>query len=202
MTTQYPTQPTIAMALALRAKIDKTHPLGFVKSLSNVPITIAEGIKYPRSWDLNDSDTDVGYLNSHNVTSMINHDGIRFYGNHTCSDVEDYRFEPVVRTAQFMRRSINEGSFQFIDQPLNPTLAKDIIRAINKKLAEMGSFGQLIGAKCWYNTELNSKELLMQGKLYIDYDYTPVPTLESLNLNQQLTDSYLLDFADLIRQAA
>ena len=34
------------------------------------------------------------------------------------------------------------------------------------------------------------------------YDYTPVPTLENLFLNQRITDRYLVDFSKLIAQSA
>lgn len=192
----------IATALGLRAYLDKHHQYSFVKSISNVPIDIVSGIKHPRTWDLTDPDTDVGFLNASDITSVIQHNGFRLWGNHTCSDKPEYMFEPVVRTSQFIRQTINEGSFQFIDQPLNPTTVRDIIRAINAKLTEMVNFGYLIGAKCWYNTELNSETLLMQGKLYLDYDFTPVPVLENLNLNQTITDTYLVNFADLVMMAA
>ena len=36
---------------------------------------------------------------------------------------------------------------------------------------------------------------LKDGKLYIDYDYTPVPPLENLLFQQRITDRYLADFA-------
>lgn len=194
--------PIIAVAAALRAHIDKTHPYSFVKSLSNVAIDSVDGIKYPRTWDLEDPDTEIGYLNANDVTSLIQHNGIRFWGSHTCSDQPEYMFETTVRTGQFLKQTIVEGSFQFIDQPLLPTTVRDIIRAINVKLQEMVNFGYLIGAKCWYNDELNNESLLMQGKLYLDYDWTPVPNLENLNLNQTITDTYLINFADLVAAAA
>ena len=63
--------PIIATALALRANLDKQHPYSFVKSISNVAIDTVDGIKYPRTWDLTDPDTEVGFLNAHDVTSVI-----------------------------------------------------------------------------------------------------------------------------------
>lgn len=194
--------PIIAVAVAMRAHIDKTHPYSFVKSISNVAIDAVDSITYPRTWDLVDPDTEVGYLNKNDVTSVIQHNGFRFWGSHTCSDDPVYMFETTVRTAQFLLETITEGCFQFIDTPLSPTTVRDIIRAINTKIKEMVLFGYLIGGRCWYNSELNSETLLMQGKLYIDYDFTPVPTLENLNLNQTITDTYLIDFADLVAQVA
>ena len=36
---------------------------------------------------------------------------------------------------------------------------------------------------------------LKNGKLTLDYDYTPVPPLEDLTFQQRITDRYYADFA-------
>ena len=194
--------PIIATALALRAKIDETDPASFTKSISNVAISTVDGISYPRTWDLEDPDTEVGYLNANEVTSLIQHEGFRFWGNRTCSDDPRFAFETTVRTAQFLLDTIINGCFPFIDKPLTPILARDIIDSINAKLRQFVAKGWLIGASCWYNEEINNPQDLSQGIMYIDYDYTPVPTLENLFLNQRITDRYLIDFSKLIAQTA
>lgn len=194
--------PTIATALALRALIDETNPASFTKSISNVAIASVDGIAIPRTWDIEDPNTDVGYLNSHEVTSLIQHEGFRFWGNRTTSDDPRFAFETVTRTAQFLLDTIIEGCFPFIDKPLTPILVRDIIDSINAKLRTFVARGWLIGASCWYNEEWNNTVDLAQGLLYIDYDYTPVPTLENLYLNQRITDRYLVDFSKLIAQTA
>lgn len=194
--------PIIATALALRAKIDETDPASFTKSISNVAISTVDGISYPRTWDLEDPDTEVGYLNANEVTSVIQHEGFRFWGNRTCSDDPRFAFETTVRTAQFLLDTIINGCFPFIDKPLTPILARDIIDSINAKLRQFVTKGWLIGASCWYNEEINNPQDLSQGIMYIDYDYTPVPTLENLFLNQRITDRYLVDFSKLIAQTA
>lgn len=194
--------PIIATALALRAKIDETDPASFTKSISNVAIATVDGIAYPRTWDLEDSNTEVGFLNANEVTSLIQHEGFRFWGNRTCSDDPRFAFETTVRTAQFLLDTIINGCFPFIDKPLTPILARDIIDSIKAKLRSFVSKGWLIGADCWYNEEINNPQDLSQGIMYIDYDYTPVPTLENLYLNQRITDRYLVDFSKLIAQTA
>ena len=194
--------PIIATALALRAKIDETDPASFTKSISNVAISTVDGISYPRTWDLEDPDTEVGYLNANEVTSLIQHEGFRFWGNRTCSDDPRFAFETTTRTAQFLLDTIINGCFPFIDKPLTPILARDIIDSINAKLRQFVAKGWLIGASCWYNEEINNPQDLSQGIMYIDYDYTPVPTLENLFLNQRITDRYLVDFSKLIAQTA
>ena len=101
-----------------------------------------------------------------------------------------------------MLDTIIAGCFPFIDKPLTPILARDIIDSINAKLRQFVAKGWLIGASCWYNEEMNNPQDLSQGIMYIDYDYTPVPTLENLFLNQRITDRYLVDFSKLIAQTA
>lgn len=196
------TTPIIATALAMRALIDETYPASFTKSISNVPVPGVGGIVHPRTWDLEDPNTEVGYLNANDVTSVIQHEGFRFWGNRTCSGDPRFAFETGVLTAQWMLDTIINGCFPFIDQPLTPVLVRDIIDSINAKLRATVAKGWLIGASCWYNEDLNNPQDLSQGMLWVDYDYTPVPTLENLKLNQRITDRYLVDFGKLIAQGA
>lgn len=186
----------VVTAAALRAETDEK--IGWHKSLSNIVVTGPTGISQPLTWDLEDPDTDVGYLNSHDITTMIQHLGFRFWGNRTCSNDPDFAFEVATRTAHFLLDTIIEGSFPYIDQPLSPFLAKDIIDSINFELQEHVSARRLLGAKVWYDPNENSTELLQQGQMWVDYDYTPVPPLENLGLNQRITGRYLVDFAQLI----
>jgi phage tail sheath protein FI len=190
----------VVIAAALRAQLDET--VGFHKSISNVVVNGPTGISKAITWDLEDPDTDAGYLNSHDITTMIQHSGFRFWGNRNCSSDPRFAFEVATRTAQTVLETIIQGCFPFIDQPLTAQLAKDIIDSIQEKLTEFVSAVLLIGASVWYDDAQNSAEGLSQGQMWIDYDYTPVPTLENLGLNQRITDRYLVDFSKLIAQAA
>lgn len=206
MSTLTPLSPTkryaTVVAVAMRAMIDETYPASFTKSISNVPIPSVDGIVNPRTWDIEDPNTEAGYLNANEVSTLIQHEGFRFWGNRTCSDDPRFAFETTVRTAQFLLDTIIAGSFHFIDKPMTPILVRDIIDSINAKLRSFVAKGWLIGASCWYNEEINNPQDLSQGIMYIDYDYTPVPTLENLFLNQRITDRYLVDFSKLIAQTA
>lgn len=189
-----------AVAAALRAQLDEQ--VGWHKSISNVPVTGVTGISKPLTWDLEDPDTDAGYLNANQITTLIQNQGFRYWGNRNCSSDPRFSFEVATRTAQTVLETLVEGCFPFVDQPLTPSLAKDIIDSIQAKLTEFVSTGRLIGASVWYDEAQNSTEGLSQGQMWIDYDYTPVPTLENLGLNQRITDRYLVDFAKLVAQAA
>lgn len=195
-------KPIIATALAMRVLIDEKYPASFTKSISNIPIPGIGGIATPRTWDLEDPNTEVGYLNANDVTSVIQHEGFRFWGNRTCSADPRFAFETATLTAQWLLDTIINGCFPFIDQPMTVVLAQDIIDSINAKLRAVVSKDWLIGASVWYNADENNPQDLSQGLLWVDYDYTPVPTLENLGLTQRITDRYLVDFGKLIAQGA
>ena len=202
MTLKYGTGILTAAVVAAALRAEPDQKVGWHKSLSNIPVSGPTGISQPITWDLEDPDTDAGYLNSHDITTMIQHLGFRFWGNRNCSDDPRFAFEVATRTAQFLLDTIINGCFPFVDQPLTPFLAKDIIDSINAKLTEHVNAKHLIGASVWYDDAENSTEGLSQGQMWIDYDFTPVPTLENLGLNQRITDRYLVDFGQLINNAA
>jgi phage tail sheath protein FI len=45
----------------------------------------------------------------------------------------------------------------------------------------------------------NDATTLKAGKLFLDYDYTPVPPLENLLFRQRITDRYLMTFAESVK---
>lgn len=190
------TAPAVARALGLRAKIDKDT--GWHKTLSNIPVNGVTGISADVFWDLQNPATDANYLNSNEVTTLINADGFRFWGSRTCTEDPLFAFENYTRTAQVLADTMAEAHMWAMDKPIHPSLARDIIEGINAKFRELIAGGYLIGGSCWYDEEVNSATTLKAGKLYIDYDYTPVPPLEDLTLRQRITDRYLADFASRI----
>lgn len=182
-----------ARALGLRARIDKET--GWHKTLSNIAVDGVTATSKPVFWDLQDPDTDAGYLNSNEVTTLINQSGFRFWGSRTCSSDPLFQFENYTRTAQVLADTIAEAHMWAVDKPLTPTLVKDIVEGINAKFRELKSSGYIIDGQAWYSEDTNDKDTLKAGKLFIDYDYTPVPPLENLTLRQRITDRYLVDFA-------
>ncbi|MCH1990902.1 phage tail sheath subtilisin-like domain-containing protein, partial [Achromobacter xylosoxidans] len=186
-----------ATALGLRAKLDKE--VGWHKTLSNVVVNGATGISRDVFWDLQDPDTDAGYLNAKDVTTLINRTGYRFWGSRTCAGPQSlFPFENYTRTAQIIADTMAEAHMWSVDAPLNPSLARDIIEGINSKFRSLKANGYIIDGSAWYDEAPNTKETLKAGQLTIDYDYTPVPPLENLGFRQRITDRYLADFAQRI----
>ncbi|PHM23263.1 tail sheath protein [Xenorhabdus budapestensis] len=185
-----------ARAVGLRAKIDEES--GWHKTLSNVGVNGVTGLSADVFWDLQDVTTDANLLNQNDVTTLIRKDGFRFWGSRTCSDDKLFQFESYTRTAQILADTMAEAHMWAIDKPLTPSLVRDIIEGINAKLRELKANGYLIDGQCWYDATINDKDTLKAGKLYIDYDYTPVPPLENLLLRQRITDQYLMNFANSV----
>ncbi|MNC10181.1 Phage tail sheath protein [compost metagenome] len=86
-----------------------------------------------------------------------------------------------------------EGHMWAVDKPITPVLIRDIVDGIKAKFRELKTTGYIVDADCWFDETANDKESLKAGKLYLDYDYTPVPPLENLTLRQRITDKYLVN---------
>jgi len=69
-----------------------------------------------------------------------------------------------------------------------------MLESINAKFRELVNAGYVLGASAWYDEAANEPSQLKAGRVTIDYDYTPVPPLENLVLNQRITDRYFADF--------
>ena len=189
--------PAVAHALGLRALIDQTQ--GWHKTLSNVPLQGVVGLTATVQFDIQDVDADANILNGADITTLVRINGrLRFWGNHTCAEADDFMFESATRTAQIIAETIADGMVWAIDKPMVPSLARDIVERINGKLRDLKSAGQLLGGECWFDTNKNPTGQLKAGQLLISYKYTPVPPLERLGLEQEITDEYLADFAGLV----
>lgn len=185
-----------ARALGLRAAIDQS--VGWHKTLSNVGVNGVTGISTPVFWDLQESGTDADLLNEAGITTLIRKDGFRFWGNRTCSDDPLFLFENYTRTAQVIADTMADAHMWAVDKPITASLIRDIIDGINAKFRELKSNGYIIDATCWFDEEANDAASLKAGKLYIDYDYTPVPPLENLTLRQRITDKYLANLVSSV----
>lgn len=186
----------VARALGLRALIDKEQ--GWHKNLSNVAVNGVTGISRDVYFDLQDPASDAGVLNAGDVTTLIQMNGYRFWGSRTCSDDVLFAFETATRTAQILADTIADAMAIYVDKPMHASLIKDIIESINAKFRELKGSGYLIDAKAWYDPDANTQTTLASGGLVIDYDFTPVPPLENLQLRQRITDKYLAGFASAI----
>lgn len=186
----------VATALGVRAELDKK--VGWHKTISNVTIAGLTGTSIPVHWELQSDSSDAAYLNKNEVTTLVAHQGIRFWGSRTCSSDPLFAFENYTRTAQFLAETVAESHLPYIDQPMTPGLARYIVEGLKAKGRELVTEGKLIGFECWLEEGTNTPGSLKQGQLKIYYRYTPVPPLEDLSFIQVITDEYLLDFVSKV----
>lgn len=187
---------TIARALGMRARLDQEQ--GFQKTLSNVAVNGVTGIERPRSWGLQDKNTDLNYLNEHNVTGLIQQGGFRFWGSRTTSEDPLFLFENYTRTAHMLSDTIAEAHFWAIDKDMHASWLVDLKEGIQAKLDEWTLAGRILGGRVWVDPRVNTKERVKSGIFEFDYDYTPVPPLERLGLRQRITDTYVIDLVNQV----
>lgn len=186
---------TIGRALGLRARIDQE--IGWHKTLSNIAVDGVTGLSRDVSWDITGESHDAALLNAAQITTVIRHEGYRFWGNRTCSDEPTFAFESRVRASQVLQDEIAAGVLWAIDKPITKVLVKDIISTIKTRFRSLIGQDRLIGADAWYDPSLNSEAELFAGGLTVDYDFTDPSPLEGLTLNQRVTDRYYASFAEL-----
>lgn len=181
-----------ALAVGLRAQIDAST--GWHKTVSNVLLAGVTGLDHTITWALDGGSSDATLLNNARITTLINRNGWRFWGNRTTSDDDAYSFESATRTSQVLQDSIDEACFVYADKPLTLQLVKTILSNENAYLKKLAKAGQIIGGKAWYDPSLNDASALNNGQLAISYDFTAVAPLEGQTQNQTITDTYYVDF--------
>ncbi|WP_417795898.1 phage tail sheath protein [Terasakiella pusilla] len=189
-----------ARAIGLRSKIDEQ--VGWHKTISNVPVQGVTGISKSIHWDLQDPNTDAGFLNRNEVTTLIREGGFRFWGSRTCTIDPLFAFENYTRTAHVLADSIADAHMWAIDKPMHPTLVRDLIEGVNAFMRKLKARGYILDGQAWFDPKFNQPEDLKAGMLAIDYDYTPVPPLENLMFQQRITDRALVNFAEQMAAAA
>ncbi|RVU03921.1 phage tail protein [Novosphingobium umbonatum] len=187
----------VARALALRAYIDETT--GWHKTISNVALTGVIGITKDVHFDLLDSSTDAGVLNDHDIVTIIRTSaGFRFWGNTTCADDANYKFESTVRTLHALQDIIQSTVQPYMDSPMSLGLVKDLMEDINDQFADLATDGWIMGAEVFFDKDANPANQLAQGRPTFRLEWTPVAPLQNPTVKLNLTDYYYTGFADAV----
>ncbi|MFD0726970.1 phage tail sheath subtilisin-like domain-containing protein [Lysobacter brunescens] len=188
--------PASAYALGMRAKIDAT--MGWHKTLSNVAINGILGLAQDVSFDILSGANDAGYLNTNDVCAVIHSNGYRFWGNRTTSDDAAFAFESATRTAQVLHEDAADVLAAYIDKPMGVQSIRDMTESMNARARARVALGQLIGARYFIDPALNQPNQLAAGQLRISCTYTAVPPMESITVDQAITDEFFFQFAQAI----
>ncbi|MBF0035810.1 phage tail protein [Citrobacter freundii] len=181
-------RPYTARAAGLRARIDSE--LGWWWSKSNQAVLGFEGLEQIDSWSIGDENSVANQLNMNNVSTIISYGGFRHWGNRNCS-VDPLRwFEVAVRTDDILRDSIQSGLFPYLDAPLDIMLANDAVASVSSYLGKQTELGAIHGGTAWLDPDINTEQTLVEGHLYIDYDYGFKSPTERITCRVHLNTQY------------
>lgn len=189
------TGDAVARALGLRARIDQE--IGWHKTISNVAMDGVLSITKDVHFDLLDSSTDAGVLNDAGITTIIQSDGYRFWGNRTTAgeDQPDFVFESATRTSYALQDIIAATIKPFIDYPIVVAQVKNFLEKINAAFRALKP-NKVIGAECLFDKDANTSAQLAAGKPRFRIRFTPCAPMENPQVDLQITDFYYSDFAD------
>lgn len=180
-----------AVAIGLRARIDNDHPQSYAKTISNVSVKGVDGSTATVSWDIQGSaGTDASELNNLNVTTLVKHSGAwRFWGNRSGSG----KFESSARIRNVMDMMIANAQLARADEPMSQALIEDIVEDVAATVRSNVRNRLLINGSVWLDPGWNNASEIGQGAIYVHYDFTPPPPLESITLVSVETGQYLLE---------
>ena len=177
-----------AYVAGLMARVDNS--LGFWWSPSNQLIYGITGLTRPVDFVLGDANSRANYLNENEVTTVIQQDGYRLWGNRTCSTDPKWAFINVVRTADILNDSLQREHLWAVDRCINKTYITDVQAGVNAYIRTLIAQGALLGGTCWPDPELNTPTNMAAGKVYWNFDFTPPAPAEHMTFQSILTDNY------------
>lgn len=180
------TVPLSSYVAGVIAKTDNTE--GFWVSVSNHAINGIIGLSKPVDFSLGDSNSKANYLNENNITTVINENGLRVWGNRTCSDDEKWRFLSVRRTADIINDSILKAHLWAVDRNITKNYLESVTESVNAYLANLRSQGAILSGKCYANSELNTAQNISQGKVYFDFEFTPAYPAEQVTFRSYINN--------------
>jgi phage tail sheath protein FI len=180
-----PVSPHVA---SLIAKVDNER--GFWWSPSNNPLLGIERPARPIDFGLGRVDSEANLLNEPGVATLITEQGIRLWGNRTCSSDQKWAFLSVRRTADMIHESLLQAHLWAVDRAIGKAYVRDVQESVNAYLRHLKSVGAILGGRCWLDEELNSPANIAAGKVYFDFDFTPPAPAERVTFRSHLVADY------------
>jgi len=182
-------RPASARVAGVIAKSDAER--GFWHSPSNRVIDGILGTARAIDFTLGDVTSRANILNENEVTTIIQRDGYRLWGNRTVTADPKWAFLKRRRIADMINESIMQAHFWALDRNADRTYFEDVIEGVNAYGRRMIAVGALVGFKCWADPDLNTPEALEAGKVYFDYDWVETPTAEHITFRSMINNGYL-----------
>ena len=178
-----------ACVAGLIAKSDNER--GWWWSPSNQEINGIIGTSRAIDFAMGDASCRANLLNENNVATIIRQNGYRLWGNRTLSSDKKWVFLCVVRTADMIDESLKAAHLWAVDRGITKTYVSDVIEGVNAYLRYLTNIGAILGGSCWADPDLNSADQIAQGKVYFDFDFTPVYPAEHVIFRSHLVNDYI-----------
>jgi uncharacterized protein len=200
VTGTYVNRPASGYVAGTLSKSDITR--GFWWSPSNQIIEGISGTARPIQFALNSYETEANRLNEKAVSTIVQANGFRLWGNRSCATDPLWAFLSVRRTADMVYESIELAMLWAMDRPFSQQLLLDIRDTVQEYLNSLIARGALLGGKVWLDPELNTEANLKAGKLYVDFDIEPPAPLEHLSFRAHREGSYYEELISQLSTAA
>lgn len=184
-------RPASGRAAGLLAKSDQDR--GFWWSPSNQEIRGILGTARPVDFALGDRNARANFLNENEVTTLIQKDGFRLWGNRTTSADPKWAFLSVRRTADMINESLLRAHLWAVDRNITRTYVDDVLEGVNAYLRRLRTIGAIINGQAYADPALNTPDQLSQGRITIDFDFTPPYPAEHIIFRSHLVNDYLVE---------
>ncbi len=184
-------QPASARVAGLIAKSDNDR--GFWWSPSNQEIAGIVGTSRPVEFAMGDVSCRANVLNANQVATIIYQGGYRLWGNRSCSIDPKWAFLSVRRTADMINDSLLRAHLWAVDRAITKTYLSDVLEGVNEYIRHLTAIGAVLGGRAWADPELNTPDQIADGKVYIDFDFTPPFPAEHIIFRSHLVNDYITE---------
>ena len=174
---------------------------GFWWSPSNLALNGISGLRLPVTFLLTDETAESNTLNDAGVATIARLNGFRLWGNRVTAStgVQNAKFLAVRRTLDTVYDSIEQSFLWAIDRPFSANLIADVQESINAYLRQLRGFGAIVNGQAWIDPQVNTKETIQEGRLYVDFDLAPTTPLDRLTFRAYRNNDY---YTELLSQAS
>jgi phage tail sheath protein FI len=181
--------PPSSRVAGMIAKSD--NDVGFWASPSNREIAGIIGLSRPIDFVLGDRASRANLLNEAKVATTIRQNGFRLWGNRTLSADAKFAFLSVRRTADVLNASLQRAHLWAIDRGITRTYVDDVTDSVNGFLRDLKAQGAILGGTCWADPDLNTPTAVADGKVYFNFDFSPVYPAEHITFRSILVNDYV-----------
>ena len=184
-------RPASARVAGVIAKSDEER--GFWWSPSNRLIDGITGTARVVDFALGDATARANLLNEQEITTIIQRDGYRLWGNRTLTADPKWAFLKRRRIADMVNESILQAHFWAVDRNVTRQYLEDVTEGVNAYGRQLINLGALVGFNCWADPDLNTPESLEAGQVWINYDWVETPTAEHITFRSMINNGYLTE---------